>query len=49
MLPRVIPLPPRLVPGKQAFVMLSSVIRAHLQDVFPGREIGGVFAVPRDA
>jgi polyphosphate kinase len=50
-LPRVIPLPPRLVPGKQAFVMLSSVIRAHLQDVFPGREIGGFsqFRVTRDS
>jgi polyphosphate kinase len=50
-LPRVIPLPPRLVPGKQAFVMLSSMIRAHLQDVFPGREIGGFsqFRVTRDS
>ncbi len=50
-LPRVIPLPARLVPGKQAFVMLSSVIRAHLQDVFPGREIGGFsqFRVTRDS
>ena len=50
-LPRVIPLPPRLVPGKQAFVMLSSVIRAHLQDVFPGREIGAFsqFRVTRDS
>jgi polyphosphate kinase len=50
-LPRVIPLPARLVPGKQAFVLLSSVIRAHLQDVFPGREIGGFsqFRVTRDS
>jgi polyphosphate kinase len=50
-LPRVIPLPPGLVPGKQAFVMLSSVIRAHLQDVFPGRELGGFsqFRVTRDS
>ena len=31
-LPRVIPLPAKLAPGKQAFVLLSSVIRAHLQD-----------------
>ncbi len=31
--------------------MLSSVIRAHLQDVFPGREIGGFsqFRVTRDS
>ena len=50
-LPRVIPLPPRLAPGKQAFVLLSSVIRSHLQDVFPGREIGGFsqFRVTRDS
>jgi polyphosphate kinase len=50
-LPRVIPLPKRLVPGKQAFVLLSSVIRSHLQDVFPGREINGFsqFRVTRDS
>jgi polyphosphate kinase len=50
-LPRVIPLPARLTPGQQAFVLLSSVIRAHLQDVFPGREIGGFsqFRVTRDS
>jgi polyphosphate kinase len=50
-LPRVIPLPANLTPGKQAFVLLSSVIRAHLQDVFPGREIGGFsqFRVTRDS
>jgi len=50
-LPRVIPLPDRLAPGKQAFVLLSSVIRAHLQDVFPGREINGFsqFRVTRDS
>ena len=50
-LPRVIPLPARLTPGRQAFVLLSSVIRSHLQDVFPGREIGGFsqFRVTRDS
>jgi polyphosphate kinase len=50
-LPRVIPLPDRLAPGRQAFVLLSSVIRAHLQDVFPGREINGFsqFRVTRDS
>ncbi|HQR19972.1 MAG TPA: polyphosphate kinase 1 [Burkholderiaceae bacterium] len=50
-LPRVIPLPARLTPGKQAFVLLSSVIRSHLQDVFPGREVGGFsqFRVTRDS
>jgi polyphosphate kinase len=50
-LPRVIPLPQELAPGQQAFVLLSSVIRAHLQDVFPGREVGGFsqFRVTRDS
>ncbi len=50
-LPRVIALPPQLVPGKQAFVFLTSVIRAHLQEVFPGREITGFsqFRVARDS
>jgi polyphosphate kinase len=50
-LPRVIPLPARISGGKQAFVMLTSVIRAHLQDVFPGRGIAGFsqFRVTRDS
>ncbi len=50
-LPRVIPLPAKLAPGQQAFVMLSSVIRAHLQDVFPGRSVPGFsqFRVTRDS
>jgi polyphosphate kinase len=50
-LPRVIPLPSHLAPGKLAFVLLSSVIRAHLGDVFPGRGIAGVsqFRVTRDS
>jgi polyphosphate kinase len=50
-LPRVIPLPKRLAPGKHAFVLLSSVIRSHLQDVFPGRDINGFsqFRVTRDS
>ncbi len=50
-LPRVIPLPERLTPGKQAFVLLSSVIRAHLTDVFPGRGVSGFsqFRVTRDS
>lgn len=50
-LPRVIPLPARLAPGQQAFVMLTSVIRAHLPDVFPGRGIAGFsqFRVTRDS
>jgi polyphosphate kinase len=50
-LPRVIPLPAKLAPGMQAFVMLSSVIRAHLADVFPGRNVPGFsqFRVTRDS
>ena len=50
-LPRVIPLPAKLTPGKQAFVLLTSAIRAHLQDLFPGREISGFsqFRVTRDS
>ncbi len=50
-LPRVIPLPAELAGGKQAFVMLTSVIRAHLEDVFPGRGIAGFsqFRVTRDS
>ena len=38
-LPRVIALPDALAPEGQAFVLLSSVIRAHLADLFPGREV----------
>jgi polyphosphate kinase len=50
-LPRVIPLPAKLAPGKQAFVLLSSVIRAHLEDVYPGRAVNGFsqFRVTRDS
>ncbi len=38
-LPRVIELPERLAGGGKAFVLLSSVIRAHLSQLFPGREV----------
>ncbi len=50
-LPRVIALPARLAPRQQAFVTLTSVIRAHLADVFPGRKIAGFsqFRVTRDS
>jgi polyphosphate kinase len=50
-LPRVIPLPAALAPGKQAFVLLSSIIRAHLEEVFPGRTVSGFsqFRVTRDS
>lgn len=39
-LPRVIPLPEKVSGNVKAFVLLSSVIRAHLDDLFPGREVG---------
>ncbi|PUE47964.1 polyphosphate kinase 1 [Limnohabitans sp. 2KL-1] len=39
-LPRLIPLPARVCGGSTAFVLLSSVIRAHLAELFPGREVG---------
>ena len=50
-LPRVIPLPARLAPGRQAFVLLSSVIRSHLHEVFPGLRIASFsqFRVTRDS
>jgi polyphosphate kinase len=50
-LPRVIALPAALCPGRQAFVLLSSVIRAHLEDLFPRRTLGGFsqFRVTRDS
>jgi len=50
-LPRVIALPQALTPGRQAFVLLSSVIRAHLTDLFPRRALAGFsqFRVTRDS
>ncbi|MBA2961285.1 MULTISPECIES: polyphosphate kinase 1 [Ramlibacter] len=39
-LPRLIRMPAKVSGGKTLFVSLSSVIRAHLQDLFPGREVG---------
>jgi polyphosphate kinase len=38
-LPRVIRLPQALSHGRQAFVLLSSVIRAHLEELFPSRRV----------
>ncbi len=50
-LPRVIRLPPALTPGRQGFVLLTSVIRAHLGELFPGREVTAFsqFRVTRDS
>ncbi len=50
-LPRVIRLPDALCPGRQAYVLLNSVIRAHLAELFPGRtvEFFSQFRVTRDS
>ena len=50
-LPRVIRLPAELSGGPQVFVMLTSVIRAHLADLFPGRTVESFsqFRVTRDS
>ena len=50
-LPRVIRLPDALSDGAQAFVLLTSVIRAHLTELFPGREVEvfSQFRVTRDS
>jgi polyphosphate kinase len=39
-LPRIIAMPVELSGSKTLFVSLSSVIRAHLPELFPGREVG---------
>ena len=38
-LPRLIPMPEKLCGKRRLFVSLSSVIRAHLGELFPGREM----------
>jgi polyphosphate kinase len=51
-LPRVIRLPADLCPaGQQGFVLLTSVIRAHLGELFPGRTVDSFsqFRVTRDS
>lgn len=50
-LPRVIRLPHEVVGSAQAFVLLSSVIRAHLEELFPGRSIEAFsqFRITRDS
>jgi polyphosphate kinase len=50
-LPRVIRLPDKLADGRQAFVLLTSVIRAHLDGLFPGREVEtfSQFRITRDS
>ena len=50
-LPRVIRLPDDLQRDRQSFVLLSSVIRAHLHELFPGATVGNFsqFRVTRDS
>ncbi len=51
-LPRVIRLPAEVcAPGTQGFVLLTSVVRAHLQDLFGGRPVESFsqFRVTRDS
>jgi polyphosphate kinase len=50
-LPRVIALPEALSDGRRAFVLLTSVIRAHLGELFPHRKLAGFsqFRVTRDS
>ncbi len=38
-LPRVMRMPAKVSGGKARFVLLSSVIRSHLHELFPGREV----------
>jgi polyphosphate kinase len=51
MLPRVIRLPEHLSKGGAAFCMLSSVIHAHIEDLFTGRDVIAYsqFRVTRDS
>ena len=50
-LPRVMRLPDAICGGQQGFVLLTSVIRAHLGELFPGREVQSFsqFRVTRDS
>jgi polyphosphate kinase len=51
-LPRVMRLPASVcAPGQQGFVLLTSVIRAHLESLFPGRTVDSFsqFRVTRDS
>ncbi len=50
-LPRVIRLPDKVAGGRQAFVLLTSVIRAHLEELFQGRRVEAFsqFRLTRDS
>src|SRR6218665_4076313 len=38
-LPRLLRMPAKVAPGEALFASLSSIIRAHLEELFPGREV----------
>lgn len=38
-LPRLVALPAKVTGGKRLFVSLTSIVRAHLKDLFPGRKL----------
>ena len=42
-LPRLIPIPQTIAKGRHNFVFLSSIIHAHVGDLFPGMEVGGCY------
>jgi polyphosphate kinase len=51
-LPRFVPLPESLLPsGSQAFVFVEDIIRANMQELFPGTQVKGshLFRIVRDA
>ena len=50
-LPRVMRLPDKIAGGKQGFVLLTSVIRAHLHELFQGRRVEAFsqFRLTRDS
>ena len=50
-LPRVMRLPDKVAGGRQAFVLLTSVIRAHLGELFQGRQVEAFsqFRITRDS
>ena len=50
-LPRVIRLPHKVAGGRQAFVLLSSVIRSHLEELYEGRTVEAFsqFRLTRDS
>ncbi len=42
-LPRLIPLPPGIAPAPHAFVLLTTVIRQHVDELFPGMKVRGCY------